>query len=80
MYIGNLGRDSWEYSWPKILCIESIWGGDLIEKIIEYIFLPIFSESTAPWLGTASWTDVAFYLMPGAGHHYQSDTICTGTQ
>jgi hypothetical protein len=26
-----------------------------------------------------SWTDVAFYFMPGAEHHYKSGVGCTGT-
>jgi hypothetical protein len=42
--------------------------------------LPIFSESTAPGLGTASQTDMAFNFMPGAGHNHQSAAGCTSTQ
>jgi hypothetical protein len=34
--------------------------------------MTFFSELTAPWLETASRTDVAFCFIPGAGLHYQS--------
>jgi hypothetical protein len=45
-----------------------------------YFLAPIFAKSTAPWLATASWTDVAFCLIPGAGLHYLlGGAGCTGT-
>jgi hypothetical protein len=46
---------------------------------IVIFLLPIFSKSTAPWLGTENRTDVAFCFVPGAGHHYHSGAGCTGT-
>jgi hypothetical protein len=40
-----------------------------------FLCLQSFPESTAPLLGTSSWTDVAFGFMPGAGHPYQVVSI-----
>jgi hypothetical protein len=71
----------------KCLCTFYFWNNlgictselEFAHSIFWFVLLPIFSESTGPWLGTASQTDVAFCSMPVVGHHYQSGAGCTGT-
>jgi hypothetical protein len=74
----NIGGEQREQSSPlgaKSGCLKpaSVFFVAPKAKVTLALFLlPIFSNSTAPFLGTASRTDVAFYGMPGARHHYQS--------